>query len=190
MADNKELSIEQHKLRLEMELHYLERWKADIVPVEQFVIEAGKGAIAFAQTALKSGFILNGGALIALPAFIQIFSVSDVASAYITITILCFTGGLFFCGIGALLAYLTMSTTEQRLGFSREIRVLRLNEEHNPSADKAQYTNKLEEAINKEKRLLNLAIRLRAFGFLCVILALTSFAAGTTLGTLVMLPIK
>ncbi len=188
MADNKEPSIERHKLRLEKELHYLERWKADIVPVEQHVIEAERGAIAFAQTALKSGFILNGGALIVLPAFMQIFSVSDVASAYITITILCFTGGLFLCGIGALLAYLAMSVTEQRLGFSREIRVLRLNEEHNPSADKTQHTNKLEEAINKEKRFLNLATRLRAFGFLCMILALVSFAAGTILGTLVILP--
>lgn len=187
MTDN---SIEQHKLRLEKEFHYLERWKADIAPVEQFEIEAGKGAIAFAQTALKSGLILNGGALIVLPAFMQIFRVSDVAPVHITITILCFTGGLFLCGIGALLAYLAMTATERRLGFSREIRILRLNEEHNPSTDKAQYTNKLEEAINKEKKFIKLATRLKGFGFLSVLLAFSLFAVGTILGTLTILPAK
>lgn len=176
----RQLRLEESRHRLEKELHYLERWKVDVTPVEQVAIEAGKGSITFAQTAIKTGLILNGGALIALPAFVQIFS---VPTAVLIGPISYFVIGLALNGIATICAFIAMSNSENLMGCIRELRVTKLNEEHNPSKDKEEVGQKIDRLTRKEKKYRLYGNGWKTISLTCVILGYTAFCMGAVSGT-------
>ncbi len=52
---------------------FLDQWRTELAPVDAQIALATESATSLALTGLRSGYLLNGGALIALPAFIEIF---------------------------------------------------------------------------------------------------------------------
>lgn len=178
------LQIQEKQLRFEelrqKEAHYLERWKVDVTPVEQVGIEAGKGSITFAQTAIKTSLILNGGALVALPAFTQIFNAPATA---LLEPISYFVIGLVLNGVATVCAFSALSNTENLMGCIRESRILKLNEEHNPSKDKEEVKLKTDRLHRKEKKYRLYGNGWKAFGFTFVILGYTAFCIGAIFAT-------
>ena len=68
---------------LQRHLAYLEEWRVGVLQQESAVQAANKGAIEFAQLGIRVGLILNGGALIALPALLTLIpDVNPISLAY------------------------------------------------------------------------------------------------------------
>lgn len=170
-----QLRLEEARLKLEKELHYLERWKVDVTPVEQVAVEAGKGSIAFAQAAIKSGLILNGGALVALPAFTQIFGIS--ASQLIE-PIQYFLLGIVLCGFASIFGFITLANTEDLLSCIRESRIIKLNQEHNPNLDKEFLKQRSDELRSKENKHRSRGKVFKIAGLLLIVLGYTAFCIG------------
>ena len=53
---------------------FLDQWRTELAPVDAMIELATESATSLALTGLRSVYLLNGGALIALPAFIEIFN--------------------------------------------------------------------------------------------------------------------
>jgi hypothetical protein len=77
-------------------LQYIEDWKTTVGHHFELASKSTDRQIAYGSLALKSAYVLNGGGLLALPAFAQIFKVNDVVTAS-----LFDAGALFICGIVA-----------------------------------------------------------------------------------------
>lgn len=129
----------QH-LGLEKERAYLERWKTDVGPVEQQGIVAHQSAIIFAHTAIKSGYLLNGGGLLALPAFVGLFKIS-LGNAVIASAIFFFIG-LCLAAAANISAFHTMDEEGNRLHARREKLATELNAKHNPDGNPPDVTSK------------------------------------------------
>jgi hypothetical protein len=52
---------------------FLDQWRTELAPVDAQIALATESTTSLALTGLRSGYLLNAGALIALPAFIEIF---------------------------------------------------------------------------------------------------------------------
>lgn len=72
-------------------------------------VEASRSANTYAQLAIRTAFLLNGGALLALPALVKLTGISTLTGNQLHIVFTCFIGGLLFAAVSAFLAYLSMS---------------------------------------------------------------------------------
>lgn len=179
----RQLRLEESRYRLEKEFHYLERWKVDVVPFENYHIEASKAAISFAQTTVKTGYILNGGALIALPTFVQALSIPiyNHLTLYV-IAIVLFFLGLISSGIANVFYYLALASISSRSLHRREAQVLRLNEQHNPVENKNDHIDKLntvQAKVTKENKRSKI---LQYIAFASTSLAILAFSIGAIVG--------
>lgn len=60
--------------------HYREEWRLNVASLDEDIRTSDQAAIGFAHLGLKSALMLNGGALVALPAFTALFSIDVVDS--------------------------------------------------------------------------------------------------------------
>ena len=96
---------EDSRAELERRLAYLEEYRTNIEPVQRDITEANRATVDFALTGIKSLYLLNGGAIIAVPAFAGVserLSIDSLGTA-----IACFAVGLFTAALTNLLAYLS-----------------------------------------------------------------------------------
>ena len=88
---------------------FLNRWQLSIDPLEQHVLKSREITTMFSRDAIRSSFLLNGGALIAFPAFSKL--VGSGFSEYTTqsvMSIVFFVFGLVLITVTSLMAYLAM----------------------------------------------------------------------------------
>jgi hypothetical protein len=82
---------------------FLKEWQVAMNPMNEWAKEADKGANAYAQSVIKSAYLLNGGGLVAVPAAVSLFKVDvDVGQSLAGIA---GASALFITGI--ILAWLT-----------------------------------------------------------------------------------
>jgi hypothetical protein len=86
-----------------------------------------ENGVKFAEIAIKGGFALNGGALIAIPAFVALLKVdpSKVSLAPIAWALVAFTAGLVFAWLSSFFAYLSARRAEAACLASYEATMLR-----------------------------------------------------------------
>ena len=139
-------------LRLEIErLQYsndrfrthLERWRTDVEPLYHAGERSRDMAFQFAQTAIRSMFLLNGGALIAFPAFAELVGTEFHQNIW---EFLLSTGG-FVLGLvlivaTTLLAYMAMDADAAAIRQRQEIVKIDLNRSHAPE----WYSNEVKQA--------------------------------------------
>ena len=172
------LELERIKIQFEKERNYLQRWTTDISPVEEELLETHRSAVGIAQMVLRSGFLVNGGALIALPAFIALFQVD--ASMLVIAAVGCFVAGLLSCGAGAIGAFLTLDNWGVAVIQKREWRAIKQNTESFPDKPENQGANERLDAIDEKRREAERnSRRWFRFSLWACILAFVVFAAGT-----------
>lgn len=141
------LEVERLRLQLDSARHqnertrtFLERWRTDVVPLHEAAERSRDMAFGFAQTAIRSMFLLNGGALVAVPAFAEL--VGTAFQENMTALLLSgsgFVAGLILIAITTLLAYTSMDADAEAIRQDQEVVKINLNRAQNPKS----YTNKL-----------------------------------------------
>lgn len=81
-------------------------WEANIRPSREAKVAASEGAVEFAKIGIKSSLVLNGGALIALPAFVEVNHAVGVQ--FLAFSAGAFAAGLIACATSIFFAYQTM----------------------------------------------------------------------------------
>ena len=111
MTDDAQQQNDEHqrfRARLDFYLAELEAVRTQTSPFHELRLEAFRALTSYAQSALKAAFLLNGGALIAVPAFQRLIDSHGQAGWYNLSNILAlFVVGLIFCTIASLFAFLS-----------------------------------------------------------------------------------
>jgi hypothetical protein len=87
---------------------YTEDKVHEINPLTEEAIESVKIAVSYAQIGLKWGFLLNGGALVALPAIIG--GLPEITTCSVKAAAVLYIVGLALCGVCTITAYLNFLT--------------------------------------------------------------------------------
>ncbi|MET0105680.1 MAG: hypothetical protein ABW072_11125 [Sedimenticola sp.] len=97
---------------MENRKEYVEEWKLNVFRFDEDIRSSTEGAVEFAQQGIRSGLMLNGGALVAVPAIIALFAVdvSQVASGIILSGVL-FVIGLLLSWAANLFGFFAMSNS-------------------------------------------------------------------------------
>lgn len=98
---------------------FLEDLERKVNPLVNEANESVKIAVSYAQIGLKWGFLLNGGALVALPAIVG--TIPDISSCSIKAAAILYIIGLALCAICSLAAYKNFMTvgTQRRWSANR-----------------------------------------------------------------------
>jgi len=127
------LEIERATYLNETTRTYLERWRTEVQPVHEEKERSREMAFGFAKMAIQTMFLLNGGALIAFPAFAGL--VGAAFKEHISIFLLSaggFVTGLVFIAITGLLAYISMDADTEAIRQREEIVKIDLIKAQNP----------------------------------------------------------
>jgi len=175
---------------LKIRTEYREELRRDIEKyVEPHIAAAhdtDKGAIELGQSILKTGTLLNGGALVAIPATVTLFGV-DAKSI---ITQLLVAGGLFalglllswLAGFGGFFALANRADRDFAMG---EVTRQKLHHGYYPSNDenvKAQQKADVEKQSTQVESCDRAFVRWRAAAIILSFLSLVAFVVGNVIG--------
>jgi len=101
---------------------FLRDWEVEVLPKENQAAAACQAAVDYSILGLKSAFLLNGGALVALPAFISIFGKETAClRVHIGYISACFVLGIGCVATSTALSYFTTHKQEAAHWSRREI---------------------------------------------------------------------
>ena len=127
---------------------YFAGWNADVVSVEEDRRKTTEIAANIAQVTLKTGALLNGGAIIALPALKGVLG-DSVSGEIVIVSVGFFVVGLLLNAISSTWAYIALDLTLNKLNHLREQRAINRNI---PDAEDKDERAKLEQRLGEEKR--------------------------------------
>lgn len=173
------------RLFIEGRLIFLEEWRTNLTPLQNSIASADRAAVDFSLAGLKSMFILNGGALIAVPAFVEILDLGPEAFGSLVDASVLFVSGLVECVLANLTAYLSMREAGLGLVATTESRAAMLKRVYtgDPKGDLAAKEAR-EEA--KADRLGKKARRLADIGLVLFFFAFSAFIGGAILSGLLL----
>lgn len=180
-------TIEELKLELERLTYsnertrtYLEHLRIEVGTVHESAERSRDMAFGFAKMALQTMFLLNGGALIAFPAFAQL--VGNGFSSHVTtalISICGFAAGLVFISTATLLAYLAMDADKESSYRREGVLTINLTQSYHPDChNQAQEELRTERQSDSEKYHA-LGNKLRTGAIVLGFLSLAAFIGGT-----------
>jgi hypothetical protein len=181
------LDLERRRYLDETTRTFLERWRTDVQPLHEHRLMSREHAYGYAKVAIQTMFLLNGGALIAFPAFAQL--VETAFKDHVTFALLSIGGfvlGLLLIAITALLAYLSMGADAAAVNQKEEYVKLGLNRDRAADDDKPEYDEKRATAEKERKRKYNLATRLAWSGLALWVASLAAFVFGAIFAALVL----
>lgn len=160
---------------------FMRDWEANVKPLEEAKANADKGAIDYSLAGIKAGFLLNGGALAALPPLVAAFGLSPEQSKPLLFTACTyFAGGLVTAGLTTLLSYFTMYFESWCIFYAREKMAQTLNLRYYPPI--ADQISEKESEINRDekRRKMHLCIRntFQIFAILSGLIMFGLFVAG------------
>lgn len=173
------------RLSIEGRLTFLEEWKTNLTPIQNAMTLADRAAIDFGSAGIKAGFLLNGGALIAVPAFVEILKPGPPAFGSLIYAIGLFVGGLLLCVAVNLAAYLSMRVASVGLVARIDARSAMLHRLYtgDPTGEhKTRETEKDAEADSRAKR----ADRITNVGLILYLLTIAAFIGGAILSGLLL----
>ncbi|MCH9053838.1 MAG: hypothetical protein IIA72_22755 [Proteobacteria bacterium] len=151
---------------------FLRRLESSIKPRQEAAERSRTFTFEFARMALRNMFLLNGGALIALPAFAEMLDgiKPETADAFMW-SIGSFVIGLVLIAAATLFAYIAMDADAE--GSRHEIlwRSIDINADYKPPDDPQKSKDERENAIKSEKKY---GTRARKFRAAVIILGLGS----------------
>lgn len=122
-------------------------WNADVVSVEEDRRKATEIAAIIEQSTLKTGALLNGGAIIALPALKGVLG-DSISGEIVVAAVGFFVIGLVLNAISSTWAYIALDWTLNKLDHLREQRALNRNI---PDTEDKDQRAKLEQKLIEEK---------------------------------------
>ncbi len=195
MSDNREHPDQLEAMRLEVERArlaidrenflnertrtYLERWRTEVQPLHEGAERSREMAVSFSKQGIQTIFFLNGGALIAFPAFAQLVGTAfrdHVAAALLGIG--GFVTGLVLVSLTTLLAYLSMDADAEAIRPREEVVKINLNQAHNPEAHGKEQDRQRAEADGANKKHYRRAVRLRWWAVVLGVGSLVAFVFG------------
>jgi len=121
-------NIDKQRAETDRQRTFLERWNADMSPQHSYIVEHDRSSMALALNAIKSMYILNGGALIALPAFYGFLErVLPTTREAISESAVAFTTGLVLAALTSLLAYIAQTQYGKAASEGLNWRAIKLN---------------------------------------------------------------
>ena len=124
---------------LRLRLQFIDDWKSTVSHHYDAAAKQTDGQIAYGSLALKSAYILNGGGLLALPAFAQIFKVDNsfTADQYTGLYIagILFILGLIGAAVSTVIANLNYGYGHHRELSTANLRTFELRKLYYPRSD-------------------------------------------------------
>lgn len=187
--DQTEFKLKQIELQIagahrlhEEQMAYLESWRTDITPRHELLRDSNQGITAFSQAALRSTFLLNGGALIALPALGEFFHLENTAN--LTISIAWFVTGLVLTTLATFCGYVSMRHEADRLDNAIEVVKITVNERHHPTKHTKDYEKLRNDAKTSEGIAQGRAHKWSLSGIGLFLLSVVVFVIGAVTGFL------
>jgi len=144
---------------------YLREWEVGITPLDQDRQFAEKAAVDYALSGIKSTFLLNGGALVALPPLTIMFNINTTCNrGLLIVAATAFIIGLTMAGLTTFLAFsamlnLGMSINQKRERVARTIQIKYHGENDNNTLDKLnEIAGRCDKLQNRSDRLQSAAI--------------------------------
>ena len=133
------LNLEHRRVNQEDTNTYLEQWKLDVVDRRQTQMNLSRSSVEMASLAFRSIFLLNGGAMIAIPTFGKL--VDKISPEELSSALMWFGFGLCLVTLAMVTAYLSLSNRAGAWREAMEVSAERLNKgrtsqkEHDESKD-------------------------------------------------------
>ena len=177
--DRLRLALDQARYQDDKTRTFLERWRVDVQPVHEHRLMSREHAYGYAKVAIQTTFFLNGGALIAFPAFAQLVGTSLYTNRSLALaSILAFVIGLVLIAVTTLLAYLSMAADANAVSRKEEFVKAGLNQSQVPDAEKPKYNGIREAAETARKRHYGLAMRFERWAVGLGIASIAAFLVG------------
>jgi hypothetical protein len=171
---NKQQQEHREALRRDIELH--------VAPIIAAAMETDKAAITLGQSVLRTSTILNGGALVAIPAVVTLFGIDAKA----VIESLMWAGGLFIVGLLAswlstILGFFALSHRADRDYDRGEVTKFGLYKDYYPDQFKEHDAehDKHQTRVLRRNRAFE---RLRFSAIVCSFASLAVFVGGSVVG--------
>lgn len=177
--ERSELALQQLALENEKHRTFLQSWEVDVRPHQELLLRSVDMGHAYAKMTIQTIFWLNGGALIAFPAFAKLAGAEFSAHLTRALTSIgCFVLGLVLITVTALLAYFTCVTESTMTAAHREHAKLL----HHLGRDSEEKNGKWKEGMAAATKIANThqrrAFRLQWAAIASGMLSLLAFVAG------------
>jgi hypothetical protein len=97
------IDLEKAKLENELTRTYLDRWRTDVQPIHEHQLMSREQGYGLARLGVQTAFLLNGGALIAFPAFAKLADTPLQSHVgFSSASIGCFVVGLVMAAVSML----------------------------------------------------------------------------------------
>lgn len=160
---------------------FLRDWEASVLPVENQASGAEKGAVDYSLLGLKSAFILNGGALVALPAVTPFFGINAAANKNLLVwTAATFMVGILLSAAATALSYFVMCYQGSMHRWSREKNAqIVIGQYFGHIEDGGARDKKRDEAARKEADYAKTANTIRDIAIGCAFATIVAFLIGS-----------
>ena len=188
------LEVERLRLRLDEARYenertrtFLERWRTDVEPLHEGAERSREMAFGFAQTAIRSMFILNGGALVAVPAFAELVGTAfqENPTAFLP-SGLGFVTGLILIAITTVLAYTSMDADAESIRQGQEVVKINLNRAENPKSYTKQEEGRQSEAKVARQKFNRRSVKLRTWALWLGVGSMGAFVFGAAFAAVVL----
>jgi hypothetical protein len=145
------------------------------------IVGLEEASYSFAKVAVQSAFLINGGALVAAPAYLAAISPLGVTLAAVTPSFICFVVGIFFAATCAYAAYINFQAVAFVDMHQRDMEVLAASEKYTPQflhrmkVPRDAYRKVYERKAKRAERLAGLTL---ALGNVFGLASFASFVAG------------
>ncbi len=155
-------------------------------PLRADRIENYQAALKFADSGIRSLFVLNGGGLVALPAFLALFKIEvRIAAVWVLLGGALFVLGLITSALTTLLSYWSamaaMESMYLQLTNSGALYARTYGQVPTPATDE-----EIASTDRDAQRLERTSIRLRTWAVIAAIVSLAAFVGGTTVSGVVL----
>jgi hypothetical protein len=159
---------------------YFQQWKADVISIREQAWDARKSGFEYARLGLQSAFIMNGGALVALPPLMQ--WLSDDKRALVPIVAVLFIFGIILAAACAIVSYLNFMHTSDAIHAQGEQNAIKLNAQYegrpfanDPNHEKAKTAE--EKSNENAKCTMSWALGLGIASYVCFAVGAGAFIA-------------
>lgn len=159
---------------------FLQEWTQTITPLLGEAKDASRGALEFAQSAIKTAFLLNGGGLLAVPTAVAMFNIGvrDYQRDLLIVAAM-FVSGLVLAYIAVVIAHFTMVEYHKSLMIAMKRATGNLNRAYYPDQE-----TEPDEKLKNEFELSEKHYKcMRWIGTGICLVSFVAFVAGSVLGS-------
>jgi len=157
---------------------FLSEFRANLASVERVQEHADRSAVEFAIIAVKSCYILNGGALVVIPAILQFAEKGTVSKVSLLAATVLFVVGIFLAALANYLAYRSMFRAGEGYGEEISARATDVRIAYYPPEDPSEDQANIKSYRTKSERYFKESKRLADWGVGTFSLSVLTFLIG------------